>query len=131
MIPTASSSMSRRTSAGGHPRPTTCSFRFSPLPSPSRKRPPLITATVAAFWATIAGWYRTVGQVTSDTSSARRVSTASAPSTDHAYALCSCDSSHGWMWSEIVTKSNPASSARRACSSRTPGGWSSHIRLKP
>src|SRR5205809_592698 len=48
MISIASSSISWRMCTGGQPRPTTCSFRFSPAPTPSRKRPSLITATVAA-----------------------------------------------------------------------------------
>lgn len=41
-----------------------CSFSRSPLPTPSRKRPGIIAAAVAAAWATIAGWVRMVGQVT-------------------------------------------------------------------
>ena len=48
----------------GHAWPTTCSFRFSPAPSPRVKRPSLSSCTVAAFCATTAGWYRNVGQVT-------------------------------------------------------------------
>src|SRR5438445_64396 len=43
----ASSSISRRTSSGGQPRPTTCSLRFSPVPTPRKKRPSSTTADVA------------------------------------------------------------------------------------
>jgi hypothetical protein len=68
---------------------------------------------VAAFWATIAGWWRMVGQVTNETSSTRSVCAASAPSTLQAYGLWWCQNSHGWKWSEIVAKSKPAASARR------------------
>ena len=49
MIRSASSNISCRTFAGGQPRPTTCSFRFSPAPSPSRNRPSLTEPTVAAL----------------------------------------------------------------------------------
>ena len=61
---TASSSISRRSSAEGQRSPRMCSLRFSPLPTPSRKRPGAITAEVAAAWAMIAGCVRTVGHVT-------------------------------------------------------------------
>jgi hypothetical protein len=49
MISIASLSISCRTLAGGQPRPTTCSFSFSPETRPRWKRPRLIAATVAAF----------------------------------------------------------------------------------
>ena len=55
MMSTASESIAWRTPTAGQPSPTTCSFRFSPAPRPRRKRPPERIATVAAFWATIAG----------------------------------------------------------------------------
>ena len=64
MISIASPNISWRTFTPGQPRPTTCSLRFSPAPSPSVNRPSLSSATVAAFWATTAGWYRMIGQVT-------------------------------------------------------------------
>jgi hypothetical protein len=41
-----------------------CSLRFSPVPTPRKKRPGIIAAAVAAAWAIIAGWIRMVGQVT-------------------------------------------------------------------
>ena len=41
-----------------------CSLRASPEPTPSTNRPFNSTALVAAAWAMIAGWVRTVGQVT-------------------------------------------------------------------
>ena len=65
MISIASESMTSRTFAGGQPRPTTCPLRFSPAPRPRVKRsPPASSATVAAFCATTAEWYRMIGQVT-------------------------------------------------------------------
>jgi hypothetical protein len=42
---------------------TGCSVRASPLPTPSTKRPCNWAAAVAAACAMIAGWMRTVGQV--------------------------------------------------------------------
>lgn len=56
MISTASASMAWRVCSAGHPRPTTCSFRFSPAPTPSTNRPSDSTPRVAACWATSAGW---------------------------------------------------------------------------
>ena len=50
---------------------------------------------VAAFWATTAGWYRTIGQVTYVISGMRSVAWAAAPSTLHAYGEWPCSSSHG------------------------------------
>lgn len=110
----ASRNIAWRTSAAGQPAPTTCSFRRSPAPRPSRNRPSLITLIVAAAWATMAGWYLMVGQVTIVTSSSRSVSAAMAPSTLQANGACSWLASHGWKWSDIPAKSNPASSASRA-----------------
>src|SRR2546421_145500 len=40
--------MSRRTSAGGQRSPRMCSFRFSPVPTPRKKRPSSISDAVAA-----------------------------------------------------------------------------------
>lgn len=65
------------------------------MPTPSRNRPCVITALVAAACATTAGCVRTVGQVTavwmgSDTAS------ESAPITDHTNGLWPCASCHGW-----------------------------------
>ena len=62
--PTASSSISRRSRAEGQRSPRMCSFRFSPVPTPRKKRPGISDAAVAAACATIAGWMRMVGQVT-------------------------------------------------------------------
>ena len=42
----------------------TCSFRFSPVPTPSVNRSGSRDAVVAAACATIAGWMRIVGHVT-------------------------------------------------------------------
>ena len=84
MICSASSNISCRCCTCGHP-PTTCSLRFSPAPRPSVNRPSESTPMVLAFCATTAGWYRRIGQVTNDISSARLVAWATAPSTDQAY----------------------------------------------
>ena len=54
-----------------------------------------MTALVAAAWAMIAGWIRTVGQVT-PVVTGRSVASASAPITDHTNALWPCSSFHGW-----------------------------------
>lgn len=66
-----------------------------PVPTPSRKRPSVITALVAAACATTAGWMRTVGQVTA-VSTGRDTASDSAPITDHTNGLCPCSPFHGW-----------------------------------
>lgn len=48
----------------GQSFPTTCSLRFSPLPKPNVKRRSARICTVAACWATTAGWYLMLGQIT-------------------------------------------------------------------
>src|SRR3712207_6597131 len=72
-----------------------------------------------------------IGAVTSEIIRTRSVVAATPPRTDHAYGEWPCEYSHGWKWSEIVTKSNPAASARFACSTSARGSWSSHMREKP
>ena len=72
-----------------------CSLSASPLPTPRLKRPPVMTALVAAAWAMIAGWMRTVGQVT-PVVTGRSTASASAPMTDHTNALWPCSSFQGW-----------------------------------
>src|SRR3954467_7872148 len=72
-----------------------------------------------------------IGQVTSEIIRSRSVVAETPPSTDQAYGECPCEYSHGWKWSEIVTKSKPAASARCACCTRSRGWWSSHISEKP
>ena len=72
-----------------------CSLSASPLPTPRLKRPSSSTALVAAAWAMIAGWMRTVGQVT-PVVTGRSVACESAPMTDHTKALWPCSSFHGW-----------------------------------
>ena len=89
MTSTASSSISRRTSASGQRSPRMCSLSASPEPTPSVKRPSWRTPQVAAACAITAGWMRTVGQVTpvvtgSDVASAR------APMTDQTNPLWPC-----------------------------------------
>ena len=54
-----------------------------------------MTPLVAAAWATIAGWMRTVGQVT-PVVTGRLVASASAPMTDHTNGLWPCSSFQGW-----------------------------------
>ena len=97
-----------------------CSLRASPLPTPSTKRPSSCTAAVAAAWAMIAGWMRTVGQVTPVVMGSD-VTCDSAPITPHTNGLWPCASFHGWKWSEIHNRSKPACSARRAWSTRSAG----------
>ena len=93
---TASSSISSRTSASGQRSPRMCSLSASPLPTPRVKRPSSSTALVAAAWAMIAGWMRTVGQVTAGGDRQRRSPAAIAPITDHTNGLWPCSSFHGW-----------------------------------
>ena len=112
--------MSWRTPTDGHGSPRMCSLSASPLPTPSTKRPSSWTAAVAAAWAMIAGWMRTVGQVTPVVMGSD-VTCDSAPITPHTNGLWPCASFHGWKWSEIHNRSKPACSARRAWSTRSAG----------
>jgi hypothetical protein len=105
--------MAWRTSMAGQRAPTTCSFRFSPVPTPRKKRPSSIAADVAAAWATMAGCVRIVGQVTPVPITRRVVTPARPPITDQTKGLWPCASVHGWKWSEIRANSNPCSSASR------------------
>ena len=92
----ASASMARRTSGGGHRSPRMCSLRASPEPTPKRNRPPGSRfADVAAAWARIAGWMRTVGHVTAVVT-VRSVVAAMPPMTDQTNGECPCRSIHGW-----------------------------------
>jgi hypothetical protein len=93
MISTASSSRSRRTDAGGQRSPRMCSLRFSPVPTPSMKRPGIICAQVAAACATIAGCTRPVGHVTPVRTRSRSVASAMPPITLHTNGL--------WPWRSI------------------------------
>ena len=74
----------------------TCSFRFSPVPTPRKKRPGIIAAAVAAAWATMAGWVRRIGHVTPVPTERRFVTLAMPPSTDQTNGLCPWRSDHGW-----------------------------------
>src|SRR5947209_272977 len=130
MTSTASSSISRRTVADGHGSPKMCSLSASPVPTPSVKRPSSSTALVAAACATIAGWIRVVGQVTAVVTGSRQT-WLSAPIVDQTSGLWPWLSIHGWKWSEIHSASKPASSARRAWSSRSAGPNSSDDRKYP
>ncbi len=96
MTSIASSSISRRSSGAGQRAPTTCSFRFSPVPTPRKKRPGIIAAAVAAAWATIAGWMPIVGHVTPVPSRSRSVACAIAPITLQTNGELACASVHGW-----------------------------------
>jgi hypothetical protein len=92
---TASSNISRRSSASGQRSPRMCSLRASPLPRPSAKRPSSSTEEVAAAWAMIAGCMRTVGHVTAVVSFIREVDCAIAPIIDQTKPLWPCSSFHG------------------------------------
>ena len=94
MTSTASSSISRRLSTRGQRWPRMCSLRFSPLPTPNRKRPSSSRAAVAAAWARTAGWTRKVGQVTAVVT-LRLVVAAMPPTTDHTNGLWPWLSFHG------------------------------------
>jgi hypothetical protein len=104
---------------------------ISPAPTASVNRPSDITATVAAAWAMMIGWYRVVGQVIPVAMPMRSVRSAIAPRTLHAKGLCSCSGSHGWMWSEMATKSRPISSAALAWRTSSEGDLSSLMSFNP
>ena len=104
-----------------------CSFRASPVPTPSENLPSSITAAVAAAWATIAGCVRIVGQVTAVVTG-KRQTCDSAPITDQTNGLSPCSSFQGWKWSLIHSASKPACSARIAWSISSAGSYSSHDR---
>jgi len=73
-----------------------CSLRFSPVPTPKKKRPGIIAAVVAAACATIAGCVLMVGQVTPVPTLRRSVACAMPPITDHTNGLWPCLSIQGW-----------------------------------
>ena len=100
------------------------------MPTPSTNRPSVITAAVAAAWATIAGWMRTVGQVTAVVMGSEHAS-ESAPITDQTNGLWPCSSFHGWKWSLIHRPSNPAASAALAWATSSAGPYSSQDRKYP
>ena len=100
------------------------------MPTPRTNRPPVITAAVAAAWATIAGWMRTVGQVTAVVMGSEHAS-ESAPITDQTNGLWPCSSFHGWKWSLIHRPSNPAASAALAWATSSAGPYSSQDRKYP
>ena len=75
----------------------------------------------------IAGWMRNVGQVTAVVTGSDTASD-SAPITDQTNGLLPWASFHGWKWSEIHSRSKPASSASRACRTSSPGPNSSQDR---
>lgn len=98
------------------------------MPTPRVNRPsPSSTADVAAACATIAGWVRTVGQVTAVVTG-RSHTWATAPIIDQTKGDCPCAMVHGWKWSLIQRLSKPARSASRACSSSSSGAYSSQER---
>jgi hypothetical protein len=107
-----------------------CSLRASPLPTPRAKRPSSSSALVAAAWAMIAGWMRTVGHVTAVVTG-RSHTREIAPIVDHTNGLWPCSSIQGWKWSEIHSAWKPACCARRACSTNAPGPCSSLDRKQP
>src|SRR5207248_5666634 len=125
MTSTASESMSWRMLAAGQRAPTTCSLRFSPLPTPRKKRPGICAAAVAAAWAMTTGWVRIVGHVTPVPRRRLPLAWAIAPMTPHTNGLWPWVSVHGWKWSEIRAYSKPATSPRRAWRTSSWGGCSS------
>jgi hypothetical protein len=77
----ASSSISRRSRVEGQRSPRTCSFKFSPVPTPRKNRPGMSAADVAAACATIAGWILIKGHVTPVPSRIDDVDAAMPPTT--------------------------------------------------
>jgi hypothetical protein len=71
-------------------------LRFSPVPTPRKKRPGIIAATVAAAWATIAGWMRIIGHVTPVPTRIFSVAFAMPPSVAQTNGLCPWASTQGW-----------------------------------
>ncbi len=65
------------------------------MPLPSVNLLPVSSAEVAAACATIAGCWRTSGQVTAVVTGSD-VAWDTAPITDHTNPLCPCSSSQGW-----------------------------------
>ncbi len=57
------------------------------MPTPRKKRPGIIAATVAEAWATIAGWIRISGQVTPVPMPIVSVACAIPPSVDQTNGL--------------------------------------------
>lgn len=131
MTAIASLSSSLRSLAEGQRCPVTCSFRFSPVPTPRKKRPGIISVTVAAAWATIAGWILISGHVTPVPIWIRLVAPAIAPNTDQTNELLPWRDVHGWKWSEIVANEKPDSSAAHARRTRSLGLCSSEERVNP
>jgi hypothetical protein len=63
-------------------------LRFSPVPTPRKNRPGIISVTVAAAWATIAGWILISGQVTAVPTRIWLVAPAIAPSRTRRTGYC-------------------------------------------
>jgi hypothetical protein len=131
MTAMASLRSSRRSLAEGQRCPVTCSLRFSSVPTPRKNRPGIISVTVAAAWATIAGWILISGHVTAVPTRIRLVAPAIAPNTDQTNGLLPCCDVHGWIWSEIVANEKPDSSAAHARCTRSLGLCSYEERVKP
>ena len=66
------------------------------MPNPRKNRPGIIVAAVADAWAMIAGWMRTVGQVTPVPTRRLWVAWAIAPNTLHTNGLWPWRSIQGW-----------------------------------
>lgn len=71
------------------------SLRASPVPTPSVKRPSSSSALVPAACAMIAGWIRTVGQVTAVVT-CRSQTWLIAPIMLQTSGLLPCSLFHGW-----------------------------------
>jgi hypothetical protein len=92
----ASTSRAWRISVSGHPCPTMCSLRFSPVPTPRKKRPGIMAAAVAAGLRDDGGMDPSPsGQVTAVPSRSRFVACAIAPITLHTNGLWPWRSIHG------------------------------------
>ncbi len=131
MAAMASSSISWRMSTAGKPSPVMCSLSRSPAPTARVTWRSVRVATVAAAWATIAGWYRPMGQVSPVARSSSEVAWATAPRTDQAKGLWSCSGSQGWMWSEMQANARPLASAATAWSTSSRAPRSSDISFSP
>ena len=75
----------------------------------------------------IAGWIRTVGQVTAVVTGSEQACDR-APIMPQTNGLWPCSSFHGWKWSLIQRASKPARSAATACSTSCAGEYSSQDR---
>src|SRR5690606_22872164 len=86
-----------------------CSLISSPLPNAADRRSGNICARVAIAWATIAGWYRWPGAVTTPTGN--DVQAMAAPSQAYEQPDLPCQLAHGAKWSDDEAAWEPGLSA--------------------